>query len=100
MSPSPGKEYRRYKKFQKEQEEKWEAACKRCGACCGAVEGDPCDYLEYAGEGEYKCRDYANRFGRHHSRGGQKFRCVPVREILHKSWAGDKNCAYKQGVLL
>ena len=90
------KEQERYEQLQEQQGKEWEAACRQCGACCGAAEDDPCDYLEYAGEGKYVCRDYENRFGRHHSRGGQLFQCVPIREILHKSWPGDGGCGYKQ----
>ena len=86
----------RYQKLQEEQLKRWEATCTRCGACCGITEGDPCEHLVEAGNGKYLCGIYENRFGLHQTRSGKPFRCVPIRDILHKSWPGDICCGYKK----
>ncbi|MCA9393409.1 MAG: hypothetical protein KC900_04325 [Candidatus Omnitrophica bacterium] len=84
-----------YLKWRVDQERKWEALCSRCGACCGAAEGDPCEHLQVDGSGRYCCAVYQNRFGWHQTVNGEPLRCVPIRDILHKSWPGDRCCGYK-----
>ena len=74
----------------------WEAACRRCGACCGLAEGDPCEELGVDPQGRTFCRIYKNRFAGHRTRAGREFQCVPIRNILHTSWVGCSQCAYKQ----
>ena len=86
----------RYQKLQAEQLEEWESLCTRCGACCGALDGDPCEHLIELPDGKYSCSIYNHRFGLHKTRSGRPFRCVPIRKILHKSWPGDECCAYKK----
>jgi len=86
----------RYQKLQEQQEHIWEAKCLRCGACCGIVEGDPCEHLEELSSGKYVCSIYENRFGEHKTRSGKPFLCVPIRNILHQSWPGDECCGYKK----
>ncbi len=88
----------RYKQLQQEQEKRWESLCGRCGACCGAAEGDPCEHLEKLDNGRYSCTIYSNRFGLHKTRGGKPFLCVSIRDILHKSWPGDSCCGYKKAL--
>ncbi|MDP2654312.1 MAG: hypothetical protein Q8Q08_09800 [Candidatus Omnitrophota bacterium] len=86
----------RYQRLNMRQAEDWEARCTRCGACCGVAEGDPCEHVVAAGDGRYVCGIYENRFGLHRTRSGRLFRCVPIRDILHKSWPGDRECSYKK----
>lgn len=88
----------RYKILQEEQERQWEAKCTRCGACCGIIEGDPCEHLVELKCGKYACAIYERRFGLHKTRSGKPFRCVPIRDILHLSWPGDRCCGYKNGL--
>ncbi len=87
---------REYQKFLEQCQREWEARCSRCGACCGVVEGDPCEHLRRFKKGGYYCSIYTERFGLHKTVGGRPFRCVPIRDILHKSWPGDQDCAYKK----
>lgn len=86
----------RYLELQEQQAKAWEEACVGCGACCGTVDGDPCEFLTEQRKGKYFCRIYKNRFGLHRTLGGREFQCVPLRQILHKTWPGDGNCAYKK----
>jgi hypothetical protein len=69
--------------------------CIRCGACCGAFE-DPCSRLVREQDGTYRCDAYEIRLGLQRSVSGKKFRCVPIRKVLHKSWSHDHLCAYKK----
>lgn len=87
-----------YHHWQEDQEKKWEALCTQCGACCGSVEGDPCEYLFQNPDGKYFCGIYDNRFGYHQSISGKELQCVPVRNILHESWPGDNHCGYKRNL--
>ncbi len=85
----------RYDLLQSEQEKDWESRCFHCGACCGTKDGDPCEHLHMSKEGTSRCDIYKNRFGLHKTKSGREFRCVPIRDILHKNWPGDHRCAYK-----
>jgi len=82
--------------FQKEQELRWESLCARCGACCGALDGDPCEHLAEEAPGRFFCRIYENRFGLRTTRSGRLFRCLPIRYILHDAWPGRERCVYGQ----
>ena len=86
----------KYAQFQEKQLKIWEECCTHCGACCGSVEGDPCEHLQRSDNGRYVCGIYENRFGIYKTRSGRDVRCVPIREILHKSWPGDQCCGYKK----
>jgi uncharacterized cysteine cluster protein YcgN (CxxCxxCC family) len=86
----------RYAQWQEMQEKRWESLCGRCGACCGAVEGDPCEHLRGSKKGDYYCSIYENRFGLHKTLSGKPFLCVPIRKVLHESWPGDECCGYKK----
>ena len=88
----------RYLRLQEQQHLDWEKTCTRCGACCGIIEGDPCEHLAAEPGGEYSCRIYENRFGLHKTVGGKPFRCVPIRDILSQSWLGDQCCGYKKNL--
>lgn len=85
----------RYAKAQEEKRIEWEKDCKNCGACCGIVEGDPCEHLKKGDKNSYTCAIYENRFGEHKTKSGKVIKCVPIRNILHKSWPGDSKCGYK-----
>ena len=87
-----------YNQYQKKQEADWEDLCKRCGACCGVAEGDPCQHIIQTSDGKYGCQIYHNRFGEHKTKSGKIFKCVPIREILNKSWVGDGCCGYKKRI--
>ena len=83
-----------YQDLQNKQIQEWEDICISCGMCCGVKDGDPCEYLMQE-NGRYRCKVYHNRFGLHRTKEGREFRCVPIREILHKNWPGDHLCTYK-----
>jgi hypothetical protein len=85
-----------YIQWHKQQEEQWESRCGRCGACCGAFDGDPCEHLRQDAQRKYYCSIYDHRFGTHKTLSGKEIRCVPIRQILHFSWPGDSCCGYKK----
>jgi len=89
-------EEEKYRKWQDQQLAEWEARCGCCGACCGLVDEDPCEHLVELQGHRYTCQIYENRFGLHKTRNGRPFKCVPLRDILHTSWPGDRACAYKK----
>jgi len=86
-----------YDAYMKRKEAEWESLCHRCGACCGAF-ADPCEHLQSDSEGKWYCDTYEHRFGMHSSRGGLRFKCVPIRGILNRHWDNDHLCAYKSSV--
>ena len=86
----------KYLQLQERQKREWEQLCRNCGACCGAVDGDPCEHLIRGQEGKYLCAIYTSRFGIHKTKNGNEICCVPIRDILHKSWPGDECCGYKK----
>ncbi len=84
-----------YQQWQKDRHEEWEAKCGRCGACCGAFDGDPCVHLQKDGT-HYYCDVYENRFGPQKTVSGRDINCVHIRSVLHTSWPGDECCGYKK----
>ncbi len=84
------------KKRAKFSKHNFEAICKRCGACCGAYDGDPCEYLRKRSDGRYFCAIYDHRFGIHHTINGHELECIPIRDKLKEPWIGDGLCVYKQ----
>ncbi len=84
-----------YLQWQEDQLKQWEAKCGRCGACCGAFDGDPCEHLRKDAHNKYFCSIYINRFGQHKTLSGKTINCVPIRQILHNFWPGDSCCGYK-----
>ncbi len=98
MTNNPKKisDKQRYEQLQEIKAAEWEATCINCGACCGALDGDPCNHLKKTGKDKYFCDIYESRFGLHKTRDGRVFRCVPLRQILYHSWPGDVNCACKR----
>jgi len=85
-----------YEAYLRMSSEAYEQRCRRCGACCGAFESDPCSRLKKSDDGHYLCSDYENRAGMQKTISGRVFMCVPVRKILFESWSGSWNCAYKK----
>ncbi|MFC1666291.1 hypothetical protein ACFL0P_00275 [Candidatus Omnitrophota bacterium] len=80
---------------------KWlgdERICKRCGACCGIKDNDPCEHLKKDPDGLYLCDIYENRFGLTKTLSGEPILCVPIRNMLHKTWWGRSQCAYVKAI--
>jgi len=77
-------------------EKEFEDLCSRCGACCGAYDGDPCAHLRNDGKSKYYCDIYSHRLGKRKTVSGEEFECVPIREILNRSWPGSSRCVYKR----
>ena len=84
----------RYNQIQEQKYLEHEALCKRCGACCGALEGDPCEHLKRGSDDRYFCGIYGNRFGLRKTIKGEPVLCVPIRNMLHKTWLGCSQCVY------
>lgn len=87
---------KQYNDSQDKKFHEWEGLCRRCGACCGSIEGDPCSHLMVGDDQYYGCAIYSDRFGLRHTVSGREFYCVPIRNVLHQSWPGDIGCAYKK----
>ena len=83
-----------YKKMQEKKELEHEALCKRCGACCGVLENDPCEHLKKGSDEKYLCDIYEDRFGMQKTLKGEPILCVPLRNVLHKTWWGRIGCSY------
>ncbi|MCK5706212.1 MAG: hypothetical protein KAI43_01070 [Candidatus Aureabacteria bacterium] len=82
-----------YSSYITDKEKEHEALCKRCGACCGAL-NDPCIHLQKDKQGKYFCDTYDNRTREHNTISGETFRCVDIRSIIYKEWKGKENCEY------
>lgn len=87
--------YTDFKDYLQQKDQEWELLCIRCGSCCGAFD-DPCVHLKKNNERQYYCAIYPQRFGPRITINGDKFNCVPIREILHSHWKNDHFCVYKQ----
>ena len=92
------KDFNIYQATQEAKERKYESLCLRCGACCGAFEDDPCSHLKKDDEIKYFCDIYEKRFGLQKTVGGRDFVCMPIRDILFKSWSGSWRCVYKKTI--
>lgn len=70
-----------------------DALCTRCGVCCGATDGHPCEHLRRDADGRHFCAIYADRFGPHRTVDGQRFECVSIRRVIE--WTGGyAGCGY------
>ena len=76
-----------------------EVLCKRCGFCCGASGEDPCSNLEKDDSGKYYCKTYNTRFGVQTTISGKTFNCVPIRDVLKRSFIYN-DCGYINTVRL
>jgi len=87
-----------YNQIQDRKLHEHEALCKRCGSCCGVLEGDLCEHLQKTPDKGYFCDIYENRFGLRKTVKGEPVLCVPIRDMLHRTWWGRTQCAYvRQG---
>jgi len=77
-----------------EKEKEFESLCKRCGACCGAFDGDPCIHLVKEKSGTYYCNIYENRLGPQLTVKGNIFTCIPIREVKKDGYL-KPNCSYR-----
>ena len=69
-----------------------DARCYRCGVCCGATDGHPCEHLKFDGRRHF-CEIYPSRLGNHMTTTGRPFRCVEIVEIVRRT-GGYPGCAY------
>jgi hypothetical protein len=83
-----------YQQKQREHAKEYESFCRRCGACCGAYDGDPCANLEKAADSRYFCKVYNARLGPQKTVSGKSFTCVLIRENLKKSPLPFPRCPY------
>ena len=75
-------EERSYLEYQEKMHLEYESRCRRCGACCGAVDNDPCVNLARDNEGLYFCRVYDSRLGPQKTLSEKVFTCVRIKENL------------------
>lgn len=80
---------------QEKQFDRYESICARCGACCGAEDGDQCVNLEKAADGKYFCKVYENRLGPQRTISGKSFHCIPIGDVIMNLGARP-NCAYRR----
>jgi hypothetical protein len=83
-----------YQQKQREHAGEHESLCRRCGACCGAYDGDPCVNLEKTADNRYFCKVYNARLGLQKTVSGKSFTCVLIRENLKKSPLPFPRCPY------
>lgn len=83
-----------YNEVQQKKYLEHESLCKRCGVCCGILDNDSCEHLKKIHHGFYACDIYENRFGLRKTIKGEPVMCVPIRNVLHKTWWGRNQCAY------
>lgn len=85
-----------YSSHQEKQFKHYEDICKRCGACCGSGDGDPCVDLDKDKNGRYFCKVYENRLEvSHYTVSGNKFHCIPIRDVISNIGARP-GCAYNK----
>ena len=75
-----------------------EVRCTRCGVCCGATDGHPCEHMRTHPDGTTWCDTYENRLGMHRTTTGQTFRCVTIKHLM-ASTGGYSECAYVKELL-
>ena len=85
----------RYQEYLRQAQDAYDARCRRCGACCGVAEGDPCAKLVFEEDGRTRCGDYANRLGPQKTVNGTTFTCTTLRRIRSGAWPGSWRCGYK-----
>ena len=84
----------RYEAYLQRQYAQDESRCRRCGSCCGSVDGDPCVHLARdETTGSYACRVYENRLGIQKTIHGKIFRCIAIEELAHNGLL-PPNCGY------
>ncbi|MDD5668928.1 MAG: hypothetical protein PHE58_02705 [Candidatus Omnitrophica bacterium] len=83
-----------YQEKLKKQQERHESLCRRCGACCGVLDGDPCVNLQKNADNTYFCRIYETRLGKQKTVSGKEFTCVLIRENCNNFGAVYPGCPY------
>jgi len=83
-----------YQKLLENDRTDYEKTCKRCGACCGVNDGDPCKNLIQDSDGLHYCGIYDKRIGPQETLSGRSFICVLIRNV-RKFDAVPIGCAYK-----
>jgi len=81
-------------KYLRKKDDQFEAVCQRCGACCGAFDGDSCLHLKKGRDGRYYCNTYETRLGKQTTVTGKSFECVPIKDVLRYSYTREQKCAY------
>lgn len=82
-----------YTAYQEKKFEEYEARCLRCGGCCGTYDGDLCEHLALKDE-KYFCDIYETRFGLRKTKSGGSFMCVPIKDVINRSWHARPGCGY------
>ncbi|MFH1594586.1 MAG: hypothetical protein ABID09_07825 [Candidatus Omnitrophota bacterium] len=85
----------RYEEHLRKEQDRNEGLCKRCGECCGSLDGDPCVNLALGEDSKYYCVTYEDRLGPRRTVGGNIFNCVPINEIATRSLCR-VNCSYRR----
>lgn len=85
-----------YHFYQDKKFTEYESLCHHCGSCCGIQDSDPCENLAFTEDEKSFCEIYDHRFGLRQTISGKKFLCVPIRNILFKTWSGCSQCAYQK----
>lgn len=87
----------RYQAYLTAKEEGFEAACARCGECCG-LEEDPCNNLTKDPDGTCFCVEYSSRLGPQRTISNIMFNCVSIRDRIRQGSLPQK-CAYRRSHL-
>lgn len=74
-----------------------EGLCTRCGVCCGATDGDPCEKLRQDGDGRSFCAIYQARLGERRTAKGHVFDCVQIQRVV-EFCGGYECCAYVKAI--
>jgi uncharacterized cysteine cluster protein YcgN (CxxCxxCC family) len=85
----------RLEQYFEAKERESETLCARCGSCCGAHDGDPCEHLKTDGRDAYLCDIYDSRLGNRKTVSGREFECVDIKEVLASGgWPKNPECGY------
>ena len=71
--------------------------CTRCGVCCGATDGHPCEHLVRGADGTFLCEIYENRLGPHRTVDGHRFACATIKQVIETT-GGYAGCAYVEQI--
>lgn len=71
--------------------------CRRCGICCGATDGHPCEHLLIREDGLSHCKIYNDRLGPRRTVDGVYFLCVTIKSLI-ETHGGHAQCAYVQEI--
>lgn len=71
--------------------------CSRCGVCCGATDGHPCEHLRRNPDDTFTCEIYEHRLGPHRTVDGIPFECVPIQRVIESN-GGYAGCVYVEEI--